>query len=170
MPEYNHISLDSARWKLAKLWFPSCGLIFAALIAQSIGGAYSDQVQRAWGWALPNFLPTLALMVSVFAADALRPTTGKATYVRKNFYRMAWWLSAFYIFTILISIFVQPFISGLQNTTDLVTARLELLEMSNMWLAPLQGLVVASLGILFFLKEDGSGIEKLNPKDRGENA
>ncbi|MGV6851924.1 MAG: hypothetical protein ACWA5R_07075 [bacterium] len=146
------IRLEKARWHLATTWFPAGGIIFLLLIAQSLGGAYGDQVQRAWGWALPNFLPTLALMVSVFTSDALKPTTDKVTFVRKNFYYLALGLSIFYVITILMSLLVQPFLNP-GNTSDLITARLELLEMSNIWLAPLQGLVVAALGVLFFIKE-----------------
>lgn len=101
--------LEHARCRLAVIWFPCGGLIFLKLIAQSIGGAYGDQIQRAWSWALPNFLPTLALMVSVFAADALRPPSNTPTYVRKNFCYLATGLSIFYIFVILISILAQPF-------------------------------------------------------------
>jgi hypothetical protein len=147
------LRLEKARWRLAVIWFPCGGLIFLILIAQSIGGAYGDQVQRAWGWALPNFLPTLALMVSVFAADALKPSTGTAIYVRKNFCSLALSLSIFYVLVILISLVGQLFAGQVSDAPDLTTARLKLLEMSNMWLAPLQGLVVASLGVLFFLKE-----------------
>ncbi len=150
------IRLETARWRLAVIWFPGCGLLFLILVAQSIGGAYGDQLQRAWGWALPNFLPTLALMVSVFAADALNPLSETASYVRKNFCYLAIGLSIFYILVILISLVTQPLAGEINDAPDLITARLELLEMSNMWLAPLQGLVVASLGLLFFLKEGAS--------------
>ena len=150
------IRLEKARWRLAVIWFSSCGLIFLILVAQSIGGAYGDQLQRAWGWALPNFLPTLALMVSVFTADALTPLSGAATYVRKNFCYLAIGLSIFYILLILISLVAQPLVGEIIDAPDLITARLKFLEMSNMWLAPLQGLVIASLGVLFFLKEGES--------------
>ncbi|MCP4395743.1 MAG: hypothetical protein GY801_00320 [bacterium] len=150
------LRVEKARWRLAVTWFPCGGLIFLILIGQSIGGAYGDQVQRAWGWALPNFLPTLALMVSVFAADALRPFTETATYVRKNFFYLAVGLSIFYILAILLSLVAPLFAYQVSDAPDLITARLELLEMSNIWLAPLQSLVVASLGVLFFLKEGES--------------
>ena len=109
-------------------------------------------VQRAWGWALPNFLPTLALMISVFAADALEPVPESATYVRKNFFYLAAGLSTFYAAATLISLLAQPIVALVFDTPDLVATRLELLEMSNLWLAPLQGLSIGSLGVLFFLK------------------
>lgn len=149
------IRLETARWRLAVIWFPGCGVLFLILVAQSIGGAYGDQLQRAWGWALPNFLPTLALMVSVFAADALRPldVNETVTYVRKPFCVLAIGLSVFYILMILVSLGAQLLAGQFIDAPDLATARLEFLDMSNIWLAPLQGIVVLSLGVLFFLKE-----------------
>lgn len=151
--EQGLLRVDTARWRLAVIWFPACGLLFLILIAQTIFGAYGDQVQRAWSWALPNFLPTLALMGSVFAADALKPMNEMTTNVRKNFCNLAIGLSVFYILLIFISLLAQPIAGAIINPTDLIEGRLEFLEMSNIWLAPLQALVVGSLGILFFLKE-----------------
>ena len=150
------ISLDSARWKLALIWFPACGLVFLILIGQSIGQVYGDELQRVWSWALPNFLPTLALMVSVFAADALRPyESTAAAFVRKSFYLLSAWLSGFYLFVFLLSFLVQPFLQLIRGGTAVDAAeRIELLETSNYWLGPLQGIVVLSLGVLFFLKEN----------------
>jgi len=148
------LPLDSVRWRLAVVWFPVCGVIFLLLIGQSIGGVDGNELQRVWGWALPNFLPTLALMVSVFAADALKPSSETVVFVRKNFYVLAISLSVFYLSTFILSILVQPLLQWFNTTTEGgVTVRIELLETSNIWLAPLQGLVIAALGVLFFLKE-----------------
>jgi hypothetical protein len=91
------------------VWFAACGVIFLILIGQSLGGAYGNQLQRVWGWALPNILPTLALMVSVFAADALK-TTSNRVFVRANFCSLATSLSIFYLFAFALSILVQPFL------------------------------------------------------------
>ena len=148
------LPLDSARWWLAVIWFPVCGLIFLLLIGQSIGGVYGDELQRVWGWALPNFLPTLALMVSVFAADALKPYSKDVLFVRKNFCLLAMSLSIFYLCAFMLSILVQPLLQMFSSKgVGGVTVRIDLLETSNIWLGPLQGLVIVSLGILFFLKE-----------------
>lgn len=149
------ISLEKVRWRLALVWFPVSGVIFLLLIGQSIGGVYGDQLQRAWGWALPNFLPTLALMVSVFAADALRSEIDSSIVVRRNFYILSLALSAFYLLTLLVAILAQPALQLLDKKTEGgIVVRMELLETSNIWLGPLQGLVIASIGVLFFLKED----------------
>jgi hypothetical protein len=148
------LSLDKARWRLAAVWFPVCGFIIVLLIGQSMGGVYGNDTQRVWGWALPNFLPTLALMLSVFAADALKPHANDTMFVRKNFCMLALCLSLFYLSVFLLSILAQPFLPWFRGPEEAgVEARIQLLETSNMWLAPLQGLVVISLGVLFFLKE-----------------
>ena len=149
------VSLDSVRWRLALIWFPLSGIIFLLLIGQSIGGVYGNELQRVWGWALPNFLPTLALMVSVFAADALRSQTEVTIVVRRNFYILSTALSVFYLIILLVSILIQPALQLLSAKGEGgITVRIELLETSNIWLGPLQGLVIASIGVLFFLKED----------------
>jgi hypothetical protein len=151
----NTIPLDQARWKLAGVWFSCSGIIFILLIIQSIGGVYGEEVQRVWSWALPNFLPTLALMVSVFAADALKPDRNgknKTYIVRKNFYQLSLWLSIFYLLTLMLSILSPPIANYFSSQP--IADRIKILETSNLWLGPLQGLVVVALGILFFLKDD----------------
>lgn len=149
------VSLDSVRWKLALIWFPLCGLAFLLLIGQSMGGVYGKDLQRAWGWALPNFLPTLALMVSVFAADALRAQSETTILVRRNFFLLSASLSIFYLLILMTSILIGPALQSFNPSGEGgVASRIELLETSNIWLGPLQGLVIASIGVLFFLKED----------------
>jgi hypothetical protein len=146
------LRLDIARWRLALIWFGGCAFFFLLLVAQSLGGAYGTQVQRAW--ALPTFMPTLALMTSVFAADAMKPATGTRAFVRRGFTNLSVGLSIFYIIVLFVSVLVQPFAAANSGAADIVTARLELLELSNLWLAPLQSIVVGALGVLFFLKQD----------------
>jgi hypothetical protein len=153
-PNDDVLRLDKARWGLAITWLPSCAVLFLIFVIQSIAGAYGTQAQRAWGWALPTFLPTLALMISVFAADAFRIADASIVYVRRSFYRLSLGLSIFYLLIVFLSVLAQPFIGTASNATDLATARLELLELSNIWLSPLQSLVVAAIGVLFFLKEE----------------
>lgn len=145
------IKLDRARWKLARIWFGFCGVVFLILIGQSIGDVYGEDVLRAWGWALPNFLPTLSLMVSVFAADALRPRSDDEAQVRKNFLQLSYYSSIFYLAVFLFTILSPPLALSVRGNVD--ERAIDILELSNLWLAPLQGLVIALVGVLFFLKE-----------------
>ncbi len=151
--KYDLIPLERARWNLAKLWFIASAVIFLLLVAQSIGGTYQGSLQTAWGWALPNFVPTLALMVSVFAADALRPyADAQPSQVREPFYKLSLGLSIFYLIIFLVTILSEPIFLYVHQG-EKVTA-IDLLQTSNLWLGPLQGIVVAALGVLFFLKDE----------------
>jgi hypothetical protein len=148
------IPLEHARWVLARLWFIASAIIFVLLVAQSVGGTYGGALQTAWGWALPNFVPTLALMVSVFAADAFKPySDAPPSQVRAQFYKLSLGLSIFYLFVLLATILSEPVFLYVHQG-EKVTA-IDLLQVSNLWLGPLQGIVVTALGVLFFLKEEG---------------
>jgi hypothetical protein len=59
-------------------------------------------------------------------------------------YRLALWLSCAYLLLILLSILVQPFAP---------LPPLALMQQSNLWLGPLQGLVAGALGA-FFVKAE----------------
>jgi len=163
--EYKLISLETARWRLARVWFIASGIVFVTLVAQSVGTVYEGRLQSAWGWALPNFVPTLALMVSVFAADALRPyDAAHELKVREPFFKLSMGLSIFYLIILFATILAEPLF--LTFRSDPNTSPVQLLEISNLWLGPLQGLVVAALGVLFFLKEEGPGrAQKTPPSD-----
>lgn len=150
------IELERARWRLATIWFPGAGLVVLLLFGQSIGGAYGTDLTRVWGWALPNFIPTLGLMVSVFAAEALQPAPPQGVLVRRNFCTLSVWISAFYLALLLITILSQP-LSAYLYEAEGAPLKVELLERSNIILGPIQGLVVTALGALFFLKEAAPG-------------
>lgn len=160
------IRLETARWRLAWFWFPFCGLLFLIFATQTMAGYYGDQQQRAFGWFLPTILPTTALMLSVFAADAMRPIDSKNIYVRYNFWVLAFALSAFYLILVVFPIVGSHFLVSEQSSaSELIEARLRTLEGSNIFIAPIQGLVVAALGVLFFLTEQADS----TPKKGGGN-
>lgn len=138
--------LRSARLQLAWIWFPASALLFMIFVASSIGGVYGDEVQKFFSWALPNFLPTLSLMMSVFAQDALVQDEEQInrTYVRSSFLILASGLSLFYLALLFIVVIAAPFVSD---------DPFETIEMANVFLAPLQALVIGALGVLFFVRE-----------------
>lgn len=151
--KYGLIPLERARWNLARLWFIGSAVIFVLLIAQSVGTAYDGAVQTAWGWALPNFVPTLALMVSVFAADALRPYgDAPQSQVREPFYKLSMGISIFYLGILLATILAEPIFLYVRQGQKV--SAIDLLQVSNLWLGPLQGIVVTAIGVLFFLKDE----------------
>ncbi len=126
------------KW-LAGLWFVGSALIFLIILGQTVFGHYFDKAEEAWRWFCPTVIPTLFLMISVFFEDTFRkePTKKK---IDRFIFILSLMLSIFYFIVVLITILIQPFTAK----TDV-----GLLNQSNLWLAPIQGLVTASLGIFF---------------------
>ena len=135
--------LPMARCKrrLATVWFILSGLIFLLLVVQTVMGRYGDGATDAWGWFLPNVMPTLSLIVAVLVLDQMGKGARTGTADRFLF-RLAISLSAAYLLLILLSILIQPFAA---------LPPLQLMQQSNLWLGPLQGLVAGALGA-FFIK------------------
>jgi hypothetical protein len=144
------VALEDARWKLGKVWFFGSALIVIVLIAQSLAGVHEGRVQGVWGWALPNIMPTLSLMIGVFAGAALQEQTeSDSMRVRQPFLRLAVGLSVFHLLAVTATIAAQPFLATLLGSkADPMT----LFDTSNLWLGPLQGMVAAVIGALFFSK------------------
>jgi hypothetical protein len=143
MAEAELTSLDSARAGLATLWFGGAGLVFVLVIIQSLMGRYGNQTQGAWEWLLPTVMPTLGMIVAGLGYTATDPMRS-ASVVRKTFYRLSYWLSAFYLGLILLTLLLQPF-TGVPP--------IDLMHTSNLWLGPIQGLVASALGALFVSKQ-----------------
>ena len=142
------LSLSLVRQRLAFLWLIGAGLIALVMIGQSIFGAYEGKSTDAWSWFLPNVMPTLGLILSVLGADAIltgpRKTATIAT-VDRFFYRVATSLSLVYLATFAGVILVWP-LTAFDDP-------LELMTLSNLWMGPLQALVVSSLSALFFTRK-----------------
>jgi hypothetical protein len=129
--------------RLATVWFVLGGVIFLLLVIQTVMGYYGQRATDAWGWFLPNVMPTLSLIVGVLVLDQMGG--GVKTRTADAFlYRLALGLSCAYLLLILLSILIQPFAP---------LPPLELMQQSNLWLGPLQGLVAGALGA-FFIKAD----------------
>jgi hypothetical protein len=142
LPPDQLVSLDHVRSRLAMLWLGSAGAIILTLVVQSLRLVYGPAVQEVWGWILPTLMPTLGLIVTVLGYTALDPGLS-GTAVRRSFFRIAYWLSASYLFLIILTILIQPFSRA--NPVGLM-------RMSNLWLGPFQGLVASALGVLFVSK------------------
>lgn len=147
------ITLEIARWRLAALWFSGSAILFLVLVAQSLGGRYEGEIGKAWAWALPNIMPTLSLIISVFAAYAMvRNTEEDRLKVRRNFFWLSFWLSAFYLINV-ITVVVAAALSP-PSTGNVVVTPLPILLNANFWLGPLQALTAGTLAALFFNKSD----------------
>lgn len=140
------VSLAATRVALTWLWLTGAGGSALILVISSILRGRADAAREAWSWFLPLVLPTIGLMVGVLGAAAM--TQRKESYVRKSFADIAFWLSLAYLLLLLLTIVLEPF-SPLRGA--------ELHGMSNYWMGPFQGLVVAALGYLFTSEEKETG-------------
>jgi heme A synthase len=140
------VRLDGVRVQFARVWLVGAGVIFFIMVIQSLRGVYADKTQEAWGWFLPTVLPSLLLIMGVLTYTALDPNSTN-TVVRKTFVPIARWLSIAYIFTVLLTILMQPLAGG--RAEDAIA----LMRTSNLWLGPFQGLVSSALGVLFVSKQ-----------------
>ena len=139
------IPLDRAQRILSAIWFVFSGLIVALLIVQTLLHAYDFEgvsvVAQVWNWALPQFVPTLSLMIGVFAATALAPPVADPPRVNRGFLLLAASLSAIYLALVMGTIFAEALWRD--------AGPIKLMETANLWLAPFQGLVASALGALF---------------------
>ena len=131
--------LETARWRLATLWFSGAGLIFLILVGQSMGNVFESTVNDAWAWALPNIVPTLGLMISILTvyATITDAETDRFT-VRKPFYRLTAALSVFYLINLTIVIAGAPLVIHWGGGGGVKTP-IDVLHTSNFWLGPLAG-------------------------------
>jgi len=134
----NTIVLEKIRMKLAKIWFIGTALPFFLMTIQSVLGKYEPKTQEAWSWFIPLVFPTLTLMVSVMGVDAVGQYRRKV--IRIGFANIVVWLSFAYIGALTIVILLEPL-----SAQD----PFKVFSISNFFLGPLQGVVVAALGYLF---------------------
>jgi hypothetical protein len=138
------ISFSKGQQIIAILWFCGGGLAMIVLIAQSIAGTWGTWVSDAWSWLLPTILPTLTLIISTVVVEATQQRASR-TEVNSFAYYLCLGLSAFYLICVVVILFTVNFVQ---------IKPLELMKMSNLWLAPLQGLLSGIIGV-FFVKQTG---------------
>lgn len=137
--------IANTKKQLTIIWFSGSGILFTLLLLQTIFGKYGTEVKDAWGLMLPTFIPTLSLIIGVLVSDATGSQDSEETAtVDRFFFRLSCFLSIAYLLTVILTILLSPF-----STLSL----LELMKLSNLWLAPFQGLVTASLGAFFVSKK-----------------
>lgn len=140
------INFDRVRSGLAMVWLVGGGLVFFIVVLQSLMEHYGDKVQEAWGWLLPTIMPTMTMIVTVLGYTAF-DSRFSSTVVRRDFFRIAFWLSVMYLALVAMTVLIQPIVAA-----DPLKA-IELMRLSNLWLGPFQGLVASALGVLFVSKE-----------------
>jgi hypothetical protein len=135
---------ERCRKSLATVWFTGAALTFTLIFLQTLFGKFDGAEKRAWSWYLPTVMPTLSLIIGALVTDRRSEPSADARCVDPFLYRLAMSLSAAYFLVMLGPVMAQPF-------TDMTI--LEVLDLSSLWLGPLQGLVAASLGAFFIRSE-----------------
>jgi hypothetical protein len=139
------LSLSAARTLITRTWLIGAGSSALILVVTSILRGRADAAREVWSWFLPLVLPTVGLMIGVLGAAAM--IRRENTLVRKSFVDIAFWLSVAYLSILSLTILLEP-LSPLKGS--------DLHGMSNYWMGPLQGLVIAALGYLFTSDEGRS--------------
>ena len=133
------VSVAYCKRRLATLWFSGAGLIFFVVLAQSLLGRYADQVNQIWGWLLPTVMPTVSLIVGVLVFDVVQ-VERVSRQTDRFLFRLTAGLCAGYLASVFLVIALQPLAA---------VPPLQLMNQSNIWLGPFQGLVPATMGAFF---------------------
>lgn len=133
------VSMPRCKRRLATAWFLGAGVIFFVVYLQTIFGRYGEKTTEVWSWLMPTIIPTLSLAIGVLVMDAL----GKGAKIARAdefLFRLTLAISCAYLIAVLLLFLLQPF-------TDVPP--LQLMQQSNLWLGPFQGLVAAGMGAFF---------------------
>lgn len=142
-PTPKSIIFFEAQKRISILWFLYAGLIFMVILLQTLLNKFGSKTDEVWNWILPNLVPTLSIILTVFLAEI-----GKLKESVKNvnvfYFRLVLFLSLFYLTILFLIILIIPFISD---------SFIDIINSSNLYLAPLQGLVGIAIGF-FFVKSE----------------
>lgn len=136
------LTMGTARKRLALLWFTGAGVCFLVLLLISFFGRKVD-VAGLWDWFLPAVVPNLSLIVGVLVYTQ-RQQAATNQRVEGFLYHLTLGLSLAYLALLLLPLVFFP-LTG--KTLP------ELLSVSRLWLAAVQGLVTAAMGA-FFVRQD----------------
>jgi len=140
---------------LVTTWSIGALLTFFLMILQTIHPEAPLDGERGWAWLLSLVSPTLTLMWGAVFSDArARRTT---VTVDRFAFRLSLGISIVFLFTVTLVLLLPPF---LQLRAD---ERGALLERSNLWLAPIQGLLGIAMGAFFVSREGGTTHRSLAP-------
>lgn len=137
------MEVKKAQQRLALLWFSGGAVMFLYVIFLSVRIVDRETVIAIWSWFLPTIMPTLSLIVGATVSRVLTARESKQE-VNLFSYRLALGLSVFYLFIVGMVFLMKPFTSSSIE---------DVMKISHLWLAPVQGLTSASLGAFFVQKK-----------------
>lgn len=135
--------MHTARKRLTLVWFGGAGVCFTVLLLISFFAGIGDIV-GLWDWFLPAIVPNLSLIIGVLVY-AHRQQTPTDKPIDPFLYQLALWLSLLYVLLLLLPLLFFP-LTG-KTLPDL-------LDISRLWLAAVQGLATGVMGA-FFVRQDG---------------
>jgi hypothetical protein len=135
--------MQTARKRLALLWFAGAGVCFIVLLFISFF-ARIVEVDGLWGWFLPAVVPNLSLIIGVLVYTQ-RQQIQPEMHVDAFLYRLTLGLSLLYVLLLLLPLLFFP-LTGKSLP--------ELLDISRLWLAAVQALTTGAMGAFFVRQDD----------------
>jgi cobalamin synthase len=135
--------MQTARKRLALLWFAGAGVCFVVLLFISFF-ARIVEVDGLWGWFLPAVVPNLSLIIGVLVYTQ-RQQIQPEMHVDAFLYRLTLGLSLLYVLLLLLPLLFFP-LTGKSLP--------ELLDISRLWLAAVQALTTGAMGAFFVRQDD----------------
>lgn len=147
------IPLTQCQRRLLLIWYIGAAPAFLVLIGQTFSDYYGTSTEQAWGWFLPNVLPTLLLVTGIVTQGARKQPTAEQS-VERYYLRLALALSIVYLGAVSLALLYLPFFlqsqpEGLDESARCGPSCIEFLNRSNLFLGPFQGLVSAAMGAVF---------------------
>lgn len=136
------LTMHTARKQLALLWFVGAGVCFIVLLLISFFSRTAN-LTDLWDWFLPATIPNLSLILGVLVYTH-RQQILPEMHVDIFLFRLAFGLSMLYLLLLLLPLLSFP-LTG--KTLP------ELLDISRLWLAAVQGLATGVMGA-FFVRQD----------------
>lgn len=146
------LSMFKCQTRLMTVWTIGCFILLSIMGLQIIFGHYSEYKRDAVEWLLPAIFPTLSLVTGVWLENAKNKAENDVM-VDKKTYRWVMSISILYLSYILIIFAIQPMVAK---------PSIEVLKDSSLVLAPIQGIMCASIGIFYTNRPK----EQENPKNQ----
>lgn len=145
------IKFSDARKRLVVQWMVFTSIIFVIYFIQTLTGRYEKYESEVWEWLFKLIIPSLSLMIGVLISQVSAPASEVETDV--FYFRLATWISYFFLVVLLLSAFLIPIIHLQQNRNLSITEAprpiTDAMKSYNIFLLPLQGFCTLTLGLFF---------------------
>lgn len=133
------MQMNICQTRLMLVWVAGCIILLLVAWLQIVFGHYGENGRDVVEWLLPAIIPTLSLVIGVWANNALKKPKSTEK-VGKGIYRIVIVASIFYLTFIGLVFAIQPMVAR---------PPLAVIKDSSLIIAPLQGVVCAFIGIFF---------------------